>query len=89
MLKHRIAACAWVRDFLAGFPPKNFPVRPVIVVHVGGTEADGDYPGKVMSAKSLTTGSPRDQKGSRGRGEERATGGLRNDGQREVIEGLR
>jgi hypothetical protein len=44
---------AWVREFLAKFPPKNIPVQPVIVVPGWYVEAQGNYPVKVMNEKYL------------------------------------
>src|SRR5664279_4995676 len=45
-------AC-WVREFLAGFGPKDLVVQPVIVVPGWYVESKGNYPVKAMNAKYL------------------------------------
>jgi hypothetical protein len=42
-----------VREFLAGFGPKDLPVQPVIVVPGWYVESKGNYPVKAMNAKYL------------------------------------
>lgn len=50
----QVAANArWVREFLAGFGPKEVPVQPVIVVPGWYVKPKGNYPVKVMNAKYL------------------------------------
>jgi hypothetical protein len=44
---------AWIREFLAAFPPKNILVQPVIVVPGWYVEPRGNYPIKVMNATYL------------------------------------
>lgn len=43
----------WVREFLAGFGPKDLPVQPVIVVPGWYVKPKGNYAVKVMNAKYL------------------------------------
>jgi hypothetical protein len=43
----------WVRDFLAGFGPKDLVVQPVIVVPGWYVKPKGNYPVKVMNATYL------------------------------------
>jgi hypothetical protein len=43
----------WVREFLAGFGPKDLVVQPVIVVPGWYVESKGNYPVKAMNAKYL------------------------------------
>jgi len=42
-----------VREFLAGFGPKDLVVQPVIVVPGWYVESKGNYPVKAMNAKYL------------------------------------
>ena len=43
----------WVREFLAGFSPKDLVVQPVIVVPGWYVKPKGNYPVKVMNATYL------------------------------------
>jgi hypothetical protein len=43
----------WVREFLAGFGPKDLIVQPVIVVPGWYVKPKGNYPVKVMNATYL------------------------------------
>jgi hypothetical protein len=43
----------WVREFLAGFGPKDLVVQPVIVVPGWYVKTKRNYPLKAMSAKYL------------------------------------
>ena len=43
----------WVREFLAGFGPKDLVVQPVIVVPGWYVKTKGNYPVKVMNATYL------------------------------------
>ena len=44
---------AWVREFLAGFGPKDLVVQPVVVVPGWFVRSKGNYPVKAMNAKYL------------------------------------
>ena len=43
----------WVREFLAGFGPKDLVIQPVIVVPGWWVKSKGNYPVKAMNAKYL------------------------------------